>query len=379
MLGDWFQTITLLGFVYITTNSALMISLTLLSRSLPALILSPFAGVLVDRWNRKTIMIITDIIRAVIVLFLLLANHFIWIIFIVNVLLSVSGIFFTPARQAAIPTVVKEEELTTANALSSTTWGLLSIVGASLGGITSAFFGYSISFIINSASFLISAYFIYSARIPSIREKQNQRPTFIENIMEGYRFIVKTPIILALILVGMSWGVIGGAYQILLTVYGTDVFHGGNSGIGILYGIQGAGIIIGGYFVTKFIGNHETRMKNAFGWSYLLQGLFFILFILSTKLITGGIFLLLMRIAGGFIIPLDSTLIQKHTPEQLRGRVFSLHSSVYGAIIQLSMFLTGILLEWFTPQQIGVVFGSLCFVVSFIWLFMLYTNRLNEG
>jgi hypothetical protein len=110
----------------------------------------------------------------------------------------------------------------------------------------------------------------------------------------------------------------------------------------------------------------------------LLQGIFFLGFILSDQLIIGIITLLCMRIAGGIIVPLDTTLLQTYTHENMIGKVFSFHYSIYGSLIQLSMFFTGWLLEIFSPQIIGSLLAICCIFVSFIWLFLFYRGELSE-
>ncbi|MGM7681079.1 MFS transporter [Cytobacillus sp. Hm23] len=369
VLGDWFNMIAQLGLVYGITQSPLYVSLTFLSKGVPQLLISPFAGLLVDKLDRKKIMVTADVLRALFILGLLFAEQFIWIVFIVNFFTSITSVFFSSARQGVIKDVVDEEDLYLANSLSSTVGGIISIMGASLGGLVSGMFSSHIAFIINSASFLISAYFIQATTIPK-HDVMEKKLSFIEDLKDGYRFIYQTPIILGVILVGISWGLIGGVYQILLTVYGETVYHAGDMGIGILYATQGIGTIIGGWVVSRFVGNHKEKMVLCFGIAYLFQGIFFTLFASSSVFIIGITFLLFMRIAGGIIIPLDTTLIQMNTPNDKIGKVFSLHYSLFGALIQLSMFFAGILLEFIPPNIIGTSFGLICIVVSLIWLLM---------
>jgi predicted MFS family arabinose efflux permease len=253
----------------------------------------------------------------------------------------------------------------------------MSVVGASLGGIVAELLSVQSAFIINSLSFFISAWFIYSSKIPHNIEKKTTN-SFYNDIKEGYKFIINSKIILTLILVGMSWGVIGGAYQLFLTYYAEDVFHSGSTGIGILYTIQGIGIIVGGFIVKNFIGSDDNKMKKAFGLAYLFQGVFFLFFVLSNTLYVGCIMLLFMRIAGGVIIPLDTTLIQNHTEDDKIGKVFSFHYSIYSSLINLSMFVSGILLERISPRVLGGFLGILCIFISLIWLYMYYSNKFNE-
>lgn len=374
VLGDWFHTIALLGFVYSETKSTLMLALTLISKGLPQLILSPFIGYLVDSYNKKWIMFYTDVFRGVIVLGFLLAYKFVWVIFIFNVLLAILQTLFGPARQGVIKYTVKKEQIVIANSLSSTINGLMSVVGASIGGVVAGLFSVQSAFIINSLSFFISAWFIYSSKIPYHLERKTKNH-FYNDIKEGYKFIITNKIILTLILVGMSWGVIGGAYQLFLTYYAEDVFHSGSTGIGLLYTIQGIGIIIGGLIVKRFIGSDDHKMKKAFGLAYLFQGVFFLFFVLSNTLYIGCMMLLFMRIAGGVIIPLDTTLIQNQTDDDKIGKVFSLHYSIYSSLINLSMFISGVLLEKMSPRVLGGGLGILCILISLIWLYMYYFNK----
>ncbi|GCF75992.1 MFS transporter [Bacillus cereus] len=374
VLGDWFHTVALLTLVYSITESSFMLALTFMSKGLPQLLLSPFIGGIVDRFSKKKIMIFTDILRGIFVLTYLLAVYKIEIIFISNICLSVLSCLFEPAKQSTLKNIVLQKHLITANSLSSTINGFMSIMGASLGGIIAQSLSIEIAFFINSLSYFISAYIIYKMSIPA-RDTFATKKAFFTDIKDGYTYILQSKIILTLILVGISWGIIGGAYQLLLTIYAEKIFH---TNIGILYTIQGAGLMIGSLLVNLYMSKNENKMKRAFGWTYLLQGIFFLGFILSDQLIIGIITLLCMRIAGGIIVPLDTTLLQTYTQESMIGKVFSFHYSIYGSFIQLSMFITGWLLEILSPQVIGSLFAICCIFISFIWLFLFYRGELSE-
>ncbi|MES9691827.1 MFS transporter [Bacillus toyonensis] len=374
VLVDWFHTIALLTFVYSVTKSPFIIALTFMSKGLPQLLLSPFIGGFVDRFPTKKILISTDVLRGVIVLTYLLATYKIEIIFVANICLSVLSCLFEPAKQSTLKMIIRQKHLVTANTLSSTVNGFMSIMGASLGGIIAQALSIEIAFIINSLSYFVSALIIYKLNIPS-HKKFNIKKSLFVDIKDGYTYILQKKIILALILVGISWGIIGGAYQLLLTIYAERIFH---ANIGILYTVQGLGLIIGSLFVNLYVCKNKETMKKAFGLAYLLQGFFFLGFVLSNQLIIGIITLLCMRIAGGIIVPLDTTLLQMYTEENMIGKVFSFHYSIYGSLIQLSMFITGWLLETLSPQVIGCLLAICCIFVSFIWLFLFYRGKLSE-
>ena len=167
VLGDWFHTVALVTFVYSITESPFMIALTFISKGLPQLLLSPFIGGVVDRFSKKKILIFTDVLRGMIVLTYLFALYKIEIIFISNICLSVLSCLFEPAKQATLKNIVHQNHFVTANSLSSTMNGFMSIMGASLGGILAQSLHIEFAFLINSLSYFISAYFIYTMSVPS--------------------------------------------------------------------------------------------------------------------------------------------------------------------------------------------------------------------
>ncbi|MGM2834756.1 MFS transporter, partial [Bacillus cereus group sp. Bce025] len=170
------------------------------------------------------IMIFTDITRGILVLTYLFASHKIEIIFITNIYLSVLSCLFEPAKQATLKNIVHQNHFVTANSLSSTINGFMSIMGASLGGIIAQPLHIEFAFLVNSLSYFISAYFIYNMSVPSY-DTCKKKKAFFTDIKDGYTYILQTKIILILILVGISWGLIGGAYQLLLTIYAEKIFH----------------------------------------------------------------------------------------------------------------------------------------------------------
>lgn len=378
-LGDWFYNVALMGLMYARTNSPFMVSLILLSGALPRLLFSPLVGAFIDRFNKKKIMVLTDFIRGTLIVFMiLLANHLV-ALFIIVILNSIAGIFFNPSRQAVLPGIVKKEQLAVANSLSNVVYGVTGIFGASLGGVVSALFTYKAAFLINSISFFLSATLVFFTFIPDLKDQVQKREPYFKSIIEGYKFILRSKIVFSLVFAGLSWGLVGGAYQVLIVIYGAKVFHAGDFGIGLLYSGEGLGMLIGSLLVAKYFSTNTEQMIKVFGWSYLVQGTFFLFFILSGHLLLGVIFVFMMYIAGGIITPLDSTLIQTFTPQNLLGRVFTFHTATYSSLMQLSIFTTGLLLEWQSPQVIGIVFGILCLIVSFYWMIMYYKNKFQTN
>src|SRR4026209_2623241 len=163
-LGNWFNFIAALGLVRVVSNAAPEVTtLILLCRLVPFTLFSPLAGAFVDRWSRRTVMIVTDLLRVVVALGFLLVRRpqDLWIAYLCTALLSFFGTFFEAAKNAAVPNITGERDLLAGNALMFSSRFLLMSLGAALGGWTSARFGYQAAFIINAVSFLLSAYSVW--------------------------------------------------------------------------------------------------------------------------------------------------------------------------------------------------------------------------
>ncbi|PEA55075.1 hypothetical protein CON64_09325 [Bacillus pseudomycoides] len=189
-LGDWFYSVALMGFLYKTTNSPLIISMLLLAGALPRLLFSPFVGVFIDRFNKKKIMVITDLFRGCLIILAIPFSHNLSALFLLTILNSIASIFFNPARQATIPALVHKNELAIANSLSNVVYGAMGIIGASLGGVLTALVSYKFAFVIDSLSFFLCALIVSFTTIPLMKNSaQSMQMTYKQSIVEGYGYI----------------------------------------------------------------------------------------------------------------------------------------------------------------------------------------------
>jgi len=191
-LGDWFNWVAVSALLLDLTGSARAVAWLLIVQFLQMALVGPMAGVVVDRFNRRTIMIAADLIRGTLILRLLFVRdaHYVWIAYVVMSLLAAATAFFEPARTATIPNVTSADELMPANALASATWSAMLAVGASIGGVVTAVFGRDIAFVIDAVSFYASAAFILQTRYggappPSTRPAGWQALTGIPDLIEG--------------------------------------------------------------------------------------------------------------------------------------------------------------------------------------------------
>src|SRR5215216_185206 len=168
--GDWFNSVALFTLLLSLTGSGEAIGYILILKLLPTFFVGPLAGVVADRFNRKTIMIVTDILRGLFVLGFLLVRspEQVWIVYAIAAVEVVLSTFFEPAESAAVPTIVSPGELLSANALSGASWSVTLAFGAALGGLVTGAFGRDTAFVIDALSFFVSAAYISTVRVPSL-------------------------------------------------------------------------------------------------------------------------------------------------------------------------------------------------------------------
>ncbi len=281
-LGDWFNAIAVYALLLdLTQGSATALAWMMVTQFLPVALVGPMAGVVVDRLDRRRIMIASDLTRGVLVLGLLLVRDVdhLWLAYAVIGTTVAAQAFFEPARTATIPNITSSNELLAANALSSASWAAMLAIGAALGGLVTAAVGRDAAFLVNSVSFFASALLIGQTRFRgSSRDRPNRAPTLSEvtglgDLLDGLRYVGARAYLAGLLSIKAGWGIAGGAL-LLLTIFGERIFPVAGSaaaGIGILFGARGLGALIGG-LLTKQIGHDPVALRRALAPAYLTYG-----------------------------------------------------------------------------------------------------------
>jgi len=224
--GNWFNEVALAQVTLVLTHSPAAMGLVLLCRSLPAVILGPLAGPFVDRFPKRPFLFLTDLVRALFAVALSLAVvwHAVLVLYVISALLGVSGILFRPARNAAIPLIISRDDLAMANGLESQASGLIQIVGAACGGIIAATVGPIVCFSINAASYLWSAGHILRCHWDETDGVSQGSTPYLQSLKAGFEEAFHNRVVRAIILIGISWGLVGGGYYILIPVLGQQVY-----------------------------------------------------------------------------------------------------------------------------------------------------------
>ena len=378
-LGDWFNSVAVYALLLELTGTATSVALMILVQFFPQAVIGPLAGVVVDRFDRRRVMIATDVLRGVLILALPFAGragHVPLIYAVIGSTVAATA-FFEPARTAVIPRVTGKADLLTANALSSATWSAMLAIGAGLGGAVSALLGRDVAFLINAASFFLSAVLIarttFDASPPeSSRARNLADMTGLTDLIEGARYVRSDRHVSALMLVKAGWGMSGGVI-LLLTVLGERVFPVGGSsaaGIGLLFAARGVGAGLGPILARAWLGQREDQMRRAIAPSYLLVALFFLMLGWSPGIGLASTAVVGSFAAGSVLWVFSTVLLQLIVPDRFRGRVFATELALLMVVSALSSLAAGWALDhWgLSPFALIRIIGMLFVLPTLGWM-----------
>ena len=381
-LGDWFNSVAVFALLLDLTGSATAIAWMMIVQFMPVALVGPMAGVVVDRVDRRRLMIATDLVRGVLVLGLLLVRTAdqVWIAYVVMAFAVGAQAFFEPARTATIPNITSAKELMPANALSSATWSAMLAIGASVGGLVTALAGRNVAFVVNALSFFASAYFINLTRYPSAPPPAPPLVglaalTGVTDLREGFRYVRRHPHVAALMFVKTGWGLAGGVL-LLLTIFGQRVFPVAGStaaGIGVLYGARGVGAAIGPITLRWILGQQPRTLRSAIGPAYFIVGAFYLALAWAPTLPIAALCVLLAHFGGSILWVFSTVLLQLEVPDRFRGRVFAAELAMVTLMSSISSYWTGYELDragW-SPRAVSTALGALFFVPGILWLLIL--------
>lgn len=387
-VGDHFNNIAVFALAMRYGDPGPVLSAVLIARGLPMLVAGPLSGVILDRFDRKKVMIWSDIIRGLVAcLFPFCETQSDpWLLYVLSAILMFASPFFTSGRAAILPVIATREELHTANSVTITTQWTNTAIGAFLGGMSVHGFGYGISFFANAMSFFFSAWCIMHLRVPEgfkarrkavISEADVLKPW--REYAEGLRYLKRTPLILAIAFIGVGWALGGGAAQILFSLFGEVVYHKGAQGIGIIWACAAIGLVAGGFF-AHWLGKRITF--DQYKWTvpicYTVHGSAYILFSQIHHFGWALLFIGISRAGTAVSSILNNAQILRHVPDEFRGRVFSTMETLTWSTMMLSLMAAGIASLHYSPRQIGTVVGALSVVTVVVWAWANSTGRLPE-
>jgi hypothetical protein len=284
--------------------------------------------------------------------------------------------FFEPAKTAAIPSIVEPRELVTANAISSVTWSAMLTLGAAIGGLITSTLGTDAAFILDAASYVLSAVLIANIRVPKRPKRERQKLSLgrllgITETIEGIRYVKDRPRVLAALLVKPAWG-LGGGILTLLAVFGERIFPMGKNaggGIGVLFAARGIGTAIGPLVARRVSGEGAKGMQAAIGIAFFMGGTFYIAFGRATNFIFALVVLGVAHCGGSILWVFSTVILQKEVVDNFRGRVFAAELALVTLTMAASNYVTGELLTRFdvSPRTVTVGVGILFLLPGITW------------
>ena len=377
-LGDWFNTIAVMTLVLRLTGSGRAVGLIFVTRFLPSVFAGPLAGAVADRFNRRSVMIWSDVCRALVVLGFLFVREprHVWLIYALTVTQLTLSTFFEPAKSAALPSVVEDRDLLTANAITSVTWSVMLTLGAAIGGVITGWVGTDASFVLDSLTYLASAALVAAVRLPKRPPRERTRLTVakalgITDTVEGVSYVRARPRVLAYLAVKPAWG-LGGGILTLLGVFGEKIFTFGGraaTGIGVLYAARGIGTAVGPFVARRVAGGSRRSMQTAIGLSFVVGGLFYAAFGLAHNFAVALLVLAIAHAGGSVLWVFSTVLLQTAVEDEFRGRVFAAELAVLTLMLAASNYATGELLDrWgFSPRAVAVGIGTLFLLPGLLW------------
>jgi len=377
-MGDWFDTIAVYTLALRLTGSSRSVALIMVARFLPSVVMGPLSGVVADRFSRRSIMILSDMMRALVVLGFLFVRRpdQMWLVYAITVLQLGFSSFFEPAKTAAIPSIVSDRELLPANAIASVTWSVMLTLGAAIGGFVTGFFGTNVAFVLDSLTFIASAILISQVHFPKRSEKRKSKLTVgkalgVSDTIEGARYVKHRPRVFAYLMVKTSWGM-GGGIMTLLAVFGERIFPVAGktaTGIGVLFTARGIGTAIGPLMARRWSGETRKQMQNSIGIAFLIGGAFYIAFGISHSFIAALLFLLLAHMGGSILWVFSTVLLQQSVEDQFRGRVFAAEMALVTLTMAASNYVVGELIDHFgySPRVVTTSVGGFFLLPGLVW------------
>lgn len=363
--GDWFLTVALLDLVLERTGSATLASLMIVCQSLPVFFTMPFAGHLLDRFDRRKLMILVDLIRVVAALLpiLVVSTPLLPLAFVAMAVIAAGSAIFQPGASAALPNLVDEEDLARASVLFGSTWGAMLMIGAAAGGLVTMRFGRNTSFVIDAATFLVSAFFLVRIRRPLTlpRETGHPMPSLVAAFRQTFSFARAHPRVLALLTAKGGYG-IGAGVVAMLSLFGREVFHAGAFGIGMLFAGRGLGALVGP-FLVRAISPTPERQYRTLAPSILLFGIGYLGLAYSPTLWIGVTAAVIAHIGGGAQWLTSTYGLQREVPDSIRGRVFAVDYGLVTLTMSLSSLFAGV-----AADRLGVVMTTAATaVLEMLW------------
>lgn len=372
LLGEWFNTIALFFLILEYSGSEFLLGILFSVRMLLFGISQPINGLLADRLNRKSLMFWSNILQIGLALSFILVDgpeDMWWLITVSGIMMLLHGVYVT-AERAAVPNIVDEDDLITANAIGSASWSTALCIGAMLGGVVVSELGTDAAFIIDSITFLVSSLILIPLVIEQKIDDNMKGPIFktaLSNIIIGWNRIYSDKKLLRIVFAKSSWNLAGaGLAGVFLVLAGADITgYGAAFGFGLFFFARGIGTGIGP-LIARSVFKDKSKWPSLIGILVSISGIFYLLVGLTLDIylpLTVCLIIISHSASGGNWV-LSTVLTQSWVEDEVRGRVFSMDMLILGTSAALSTTTAGYLVEYHNLSlKSGFIYFSLLMIV----------------
>lgn len=362
-IGTWMQMTATNWLLYQLTDSPLLLGLNGVFRAVPAIALGLISGTFVDRYERRRLLLWTQVILGFLALGLGILDHSgnirAWQVYLFTFVSAAVAAFDGPARQALFPLLVPREVLPNAIALNSLLWKGAALLGPTLGGVAISLMGTAGAFYANAASFLVVVAALLLMRTSS--PAQDRRQDFLAATKAGYSYIVSQPLILG-VMIMESVSSVFGLDNAMLTIFASDILRVGAHGFGLLQSARGLGGVIGSsFYIAMGQGPHQGRLLFM---AAVLYGLGFALFGVSPSFLLSLGLLVFVGATDTVWSAARATILQMVTPERFRGRVMGVFQLSNRGLNPLGQTETGLVVPLIGAREATVFGGALVSLIT---------------
>lgn len=382
LIGDWFNTIALYEAIQHVTTSARAVALVMVVKTLPMFVMTPFSGPLIDRVDRRVILLACDGFRVLCALGLIVAHATgsVTALYVVTALMMCATGVALPVSTAVLPMVVSRPQVPSANALMSGSWSSMMAIGAVVGGVATAYLGVSVSFVIDAGTYVLSMALFW--RLPGLPPTLGGASAGAHraDFRDGLRYLRAHRYVLSVAMLKPLRSLYAGL-NALIPLYGTVVFSDARGAlyVGILYACRGAGAVVGSLTLRAYFGDTIPTMRRLIVAAFILSGLSFAALSQSTAFWQAALALFSASVGLAALWVFSSSLLQLEAAQQFHGRIFSIEIGLAMMLMAASGFLAGALIDRGIPlDHVVLGFSSVALLPAAIWGVVVYRTHANE-
>ncbi|OGS20585.1 MAG: MFS transporter [Elusimicrobia bacterium RIFOXYA2_FULL_40_6] len=369
LIGTWMQRIATSWLVYRLTGSPVLLGVSGFASQIPTFLLAAVAGVFADRWNKKNVLLITQVLallQALVLAFLVISGMIrVWEIIALNVVLGIINAFDIPTRQSFVVEMVENrDDLGNAIALNSSLVNGARLIGPSLTGILITSVGEGICFILNGASYIFIIWALLLMKVKEKRKLEGKNKGVINEFREGFTYIFGSVSIRSIILLLALVSLLGMPYQVLMPIFAKEVLHGGPHTLGFLMGSAGLGAMFAAFFLASKKTGESLRKYIII--SAVIFGSGLIAFSFSKNFWVSVFFLLITGFGMMLQMASSNTILQLAVDDDKRGRVMAFYTMAFMGMAPFGSLLAGSLAGLIGAPNTVMLGGILCIAGAYI-------------